>query len=89
MGAQHGQVDAHVVALGALVRLGAGVIAHVVVEMVLVLGDKRALGALEQLVGLDVLLTLMHPVVLLAHALSRTLLAFVHFAAAAACYRRR
>ena len=51
---QHGLVDARVVALVAAERLGAEVVAQVVLEVVLVLGDERTLRALQDFVVLDV-----------------------------------
>ena len=51
---QHRLVDARVVALVAFERLGAEVVAQVVLQVVFVLGDERALGALQALVVLDV-----------------------------------
>ena len=51
---QHRLVDARVVALVALKRLGAEVVAQVVLQVVLVLGDERTLGALQALVVFDV-----------------------------------
>lgn len=74
--AQHAHVDARVIALVTLERLLARVIAHVILQVVLVLGHERTLGALEQLLGLDVRRALMHPVVLFVHANEQTLLAF-------------
>ena len=51
---EHRLVDARVAALGALERFRAEVVAHVVLEVVLVLCHKRTLGARQQLLGLDV-----------------------------------
>ena len=50
---QHGLVDTRVVAFRALEGFRAEVIAEMVFEVVLVLGDKRTLRALEHLVVLD------------------------------------
>jgi len=50
-----------------------------VLQVVLVLGDKRTLGALQQLLRLDVHVTLMHPVVLFIHTDKYALFTFVHF----------
>lgn len=51
---KHGFVDTGVGALGALERLGVEVVTRVVVEVVLVLGDKRTMRTGEQFLGLDV-----------------------------------
>ena len=51
---QHRLVDARVVALVAFERLGAEMVAQVVLQVVLVLGDERTLGALQALVVFDV-----------------------------------
>ena len=51
---EHGLVDARVVALAALVRLGPEVVAQVVLQVVLVLRHEGALGARQQLLFLDV-----------------------------------
>ena len=48
--------------------------------MMLVLGDERALGTLEQLFRLDVQSALMVPVVLFVHTNKGALLAFEHLA---------
>lgn len=72
---QHGLVDASVAATGAFERLRAEVVAQVVLQMVLVLGHERALGAVEHLLGLDVRLGVT-PKVLLGHGHELALLAF-------------
>jgi len=51
---EHGLVDACVGAAGTLEGLGAGVVAHVVVQVVLELRDERAARARQHLLGLDV-----------------------------------
>ena len=51
---QHRLVDARVVALGAAERLRAEVVAQVVLQVVLVLGDERTLRTLQDLLVLDV-----------------------------------
>ena len=53
MTVQHGLVDARIVAFRALEGFRAKVIAEMVFEVVLVLGDERTLRALEHLVVLD------------------------------------
>ena len=63
--AQHGQVNAGVVALRALERLRSDVIPQMILQMMLVLGDKRAFGALEQLFRFYVQRSLMVPIVFL------------------------
>ena len=54
MRVEHGLVDAGVAAGVALEGLGAEMVAKVVLEVVLVLGDEVALGAAQHLLGLDV-----------------------------------
>lgn len=54
MAVEHRLVDARVVALVALEGLRAEVVAQVVLQVVLVLGDKGTLRALQALVVLDV-----------------------------------
>jgi hypothetical protein len=54
VGVEHGLVDAGVVALAALVGFGAHVVEEMVLEMMLVLRPELALGALQQLVRIDV-----------------------------------
>lgn len=75
---QHGLVDARVAAVGALERLRTEVVAQVVLEVVLVLGDERALGAGQQLFRLDVTLAV-HPEVLLGDCNVLALLALEGF----------
>lgn len=52
---------------------------EMVLQVVLVLGDKRTLGALQELLRLDVHSTLMHPVVLFIYTDKYALFTFVHF----------
>ncbi len=78
MGAEHGQVDAGVLALATLERLAAQMVAQMVLQMVFVLGDERAFGALEQLFRLDVGGALMQPVVLFVQTREDALLALEH-----------
>ena len=75
---QHGLVDARVAAVGTLERLRPEVVAQVVLEVVLVLGDERALGAGQQLLRLDVTLAV-HPEVLLGDCDVLALLALEGF----------
>ena len=51
---EHALVDARIVAFRAFERLRAEMIAQVIFQMVLVLGDERTFGALQDLVLLDV-----------------------------------
>ena len=61
---QHGLVDARIAAVRALERLRPEVVTQVILQVVLVFGDKRALGAGQQFLWLDVTLAV-HPEVLL------------------------
>jgi len=54
-------------------------IAQVILEVMLVLGDKVTLGAFEQLFGLDVKRALMMPIVLLLNASKHTLATLEYF----------
>ena len=51
---EHRLVDARVRAFGTFERFGAEVVAHVVLEVMFVLGHERTLGARQQLLGFDV-----------------------------------
>ena len=75
---EHGLVDARIAALGTLERLGTEVIAHVVLEVVLVLGHERAFRARQQLLGFDVGARVL-PEVQFGHGHELALFALVRF----------
>lgn len=72
---EHRLVDARVVAFCTLIRLGTHVVAKMVLQVVLVLGDKSTFGAVQHFLGTDVSFVVV-PELLFGYSSVLALLAF-------------